>query len=228
MIALAMEMSSATGSVALLRDGQVIGERSWHEKHARAQHVFHAVPELLKESGLAVESIEAYLVGRGPGSYSGLRVAIIASRALALPGGRMVYTVSSGEALAFELARDRKEGPIAIVGDARRGTLWLGLFQVKNGQPACTMPWSVVAIDDLASKLPAGCLVVSPDWTRLGPVLLGLVLQGGGRVEPRDCFPQARYVGELALARWKAGVPSEPLVPIYVHPAVGTAAPAGA
>ena len=227
MIALAMEMSSATGSVALLRDGQVLGERSWHEKHVRAQHVFHAVPELLKESGLAVESIEAFLVGRGPGSYSGLRVAITASRALALPGGRLVYTVSSGEALAFELARDRKEGPIAIVGDARRGTLWFGLFEVKDRQLTCTGPWSVVASGDLASKLPAGCLVASPDWTRLGPVLSGLGGQGI-HVEPRDCFPQARFVGELALGKWKAGVPSEALVPIYVHPAVGTAAPAGA
>lgn len=224
MIALAIELSSVAGSVALFRDGQVIAERSWREKYVRAQQVFRALPEMLEETHLTVDAIGAFLVGRGPGSYSGLRVAITAARVMALPGNSLVYTVSSGEALALEVARDMKDGNIAIMGDARRETLWLGMFEVKDRQVTCTLPWAVVAIGDVASRLPAGSVIASPDWTRLEPALSGLGIRG----VQQERFPQARYVGELALAKWKAGLPSEPLVPIYVHPAVGATTPLGA
>ena len=224
MIELAVELSSVEGSIALLRDGKPADERSWLEKSARAQHIFHELPGLLAAGGVAAADLGGFLVGRGPGSYSGLRVAITAARSLALPGARPVYTVSSGEALALELAAERGPGEIAILGDARRGTLWLGLFRAAGGGVTAVIPWTVVAAGELAAKLPANCLVASPDAARLAPVLSGL---RGFDVIREDRHPRARWVGELAVARRNAGVPSEPLVPIYVHPAVGSAPAAG-
>ena len=93
-----------------------------------------------------------------------------------------------------------------------------------SGGVTAVIPWTVVAAGDLAEKLPANCLVASPDAARLAPVLSGL---RGFDVIREDRHPRARWVGELAVARRNAGVPSEPLVPIYVHPAVGSAPAAG-
>ena len=80
MIELAVELSSVAGSIALLRDGKPADERSWLEKSARAQHIFHELPGLLAAGGVAAADLGGFLVGRGPGSYSGLRVAITAAR----------------------------------------------------------------------------------------------------------------------------------------------------
>ena len=53
MIELAVELSSVAGSIALLRDGKPADERSWLEKSARAQHIFHELPGLLAAGGVA-------------------------------------------------------------------------------------------------------------------------------------------------------------------------------
>ena len=66
------------------------------------------------------------------------------------------------------------------------------------------------------AELPFGTLVVSPDWHKLSPILKGLNL----KCLEQDCFPKAKYVGQLALRKMELGLPSEPLTPIYTQPAV--------
>jgi tRNA threonylcarbamoyladenosine biosynthesis protein TsaB len=220
-IALALELSSRHGSAALLSGRSILAEETWDEKDYRGQHVFRILPGLLDKAALSLEAIDVFAVGRGPGSYSGMRVAITAAQGFALPGKKTVYTVSSGEALAQEIADSEKVSPIAIMGDARRGTVWFGVFDADREVLLQVKPWTVCAPDKLAAELPAGTLVVSPDWNKLSPVLKGLNL----KCLERDCFPKARLVGQLALRKLELGVPSEALVPIYTQPAV--AKPAG-
>ena len=132
MIALALELSSRHGSVALLSGHEVLAEETWDEKDFRGQHVFRVLPGMLRNASVTLEAIDLFAVGRGPGSYSGMRVAITAAQSFALPGRKTVYTVSSGEALAQEIADRETVSSIAIVGDARRGTVWFGLFEVRD------------------------------------------------------------------------------------------------
>jgi tRNA threonylcarbamoyl adenosine modification protein YeaZ len=216
MIALALELSSRHGSAALLSGREVLAEETWDEKDFHGQHVFNVLPDMLRKASLSLDAIDVFAVGRGPGSYSGMRVAITAAQAFALPGRKTVYTLSSGEALAQEIADREKVSPIAIVGDARRGTVWFGVFEVRDQVLSQVKSWAVLSPDKFAAELPPGTLVVSPDWQKLSPVLNGLNLRG----LEQDCFPKARIVGQLALRKLELGLPSEPLVPIYTQPAV--------
>jgi tRNA threonylcarbamoyladenosine biosynthesis protein TsaB len=225
-IALALELSSRHGSAALLSGQEILAEETWDEKDFRGQHVFKILPGMLRKAALSLDVIDVFAVGRGPGSYSGMRVAITAAQGFALPGTKTVYTLSSGEALAQEIAvagRDEAGQPrptdaatIAIVGDARRGTVWFGVFEVRDQGLSQVKSWTVLAPDKLAAELPPGTLVVSPDWHKLSPILKGLNI----KCLEQDCFPKARIVGQLALRKIELGLPSEPLVPIYTQPAV--------
>lgn len=220
MIALALESSSLRGSAALFSDDRLLVEESWNEKEVRPQYVFEALPRLLAKASVKIEEVDRFIAGRGPGAYSGLRVALTAAQALALPGGKPVFAVSSGEALALESAKREDAPVVAVTGDARRGTLWLGVFEVRDGEARTLKPWAAPAVSDLPALLPPGCVLVSPDATRLSPALAELRLSHV-RWVPEDRCPTAEYVGRCGLERMRKGMPSEPLSPIYMHPAVG-------
>jgi tRNA threonylcarbamoyl adenosine modification protein YeaZ len=213
MIVLALELSSPHGSVALLRDATVLAQDSWSEKNVRSQHVFSVLPDLLKSAAIALEDVELFAVGRGPGSYSGTRVAITAARALALPGNRPVFALSSGEALAAEFAEQASH--VVVLGDARRGKLWAGIF----AGPEMTMPWSLLTPDELPAKIPAGAIALTSDAHRVFPMFgksASEVFQSLENSHP----PKAEFVGKVALRKLQAGITSESLTPIYMHPAV--------
>ncbi|MBN1268928.1 MAG: tRNA (adenosine(37)-N6)-threonylcarbamoyltransferase complex dimerization subunit type 1 TsaB [Kiritimatiellae bacterium] len=212
---LALELSTQSGSAALAEGDKLIAERTWDERAHSGQAVFAFLPALLKEAGWSLEEVDVFAAGRGPGSYSGLRMAVSAVRALALPGGKAVFCVNSGAALAHEVAIAQKTGRVAVCGDARRERAWYGIFRATGGDVEREGEWGLAPADDLDQVLPADALRVSPDWSRLR-----IPASPRGPWIREDRPPQARYVAELAAQRMARGVTSEPLAPIYVHPPV--------
>ncbi|HBA85753.1 MAG TPA: tRNA (adenosine(37)-N6)-threonylcarbamoyltransferase complex dimerization subunit type 1 TsaB [Verrucomicrobia bacterium] len=217
MIALAFEMSTRQGSLALFSGGKLLGMKTWNDEGARSQTLFELLPQVLGEAGLRLEQVEAFVVGRGPGSYTGLRVALTAARSLALPKDLQVYTLNSGLAFAAEIFAGSSARQAAVIGDARRERLWIGVFQ-REGL-AQSLDWTLIPIAELPRHLAEGTTVVSPDWARLVSVLpVGQV--DGVTWEQADRCPTADWLGRVGLERWAQGVASEPLTPIYMHPPV--------
>lgn len=203
MITLGIECSSRQGSLALLRDGEVIGEKSWIADRVRHNTIFQTLETLMDEAKVAYSDIDLFAVGRGPGSFSGMRMSFAIAQALALPDKKEVRAVSSGAALALAAARAGAKD-IAVVGDARRGQVWIGLFQaVDGGGIRLVKDWELVAYDAVA--VPDGAVVVSPEAERLTNIFPEI---GEAR------FPHAKEVAELAQ------LGSEELEPLYMHPPV--------
>lgn len=205
MITLGIECSTSQGSAALLKDGEVLAETAWTAERIRHGVLFHALEELRSAAQVSFDEISGYAVGRGPGSFSGMRLAFAAAQALALPSKADVRAVSSGTALALALARKGFE-QICVVGDARRGQVWYGFFQtLKNGGVRLSEPWKLIPYEEV--EVPDDALVVSPDAERLNKYFPAI---GTAR------FPHAREVAELASSQ----IASEPLEPLYMHPPV--------
>jgi len=206
MIVLGIELSSRQGSLALLKDGTVLAEKTWIGENVRHNILFQTLEALLSDAGMSYSEISLYAVGRGPGSFSGMRMAFAVAQALALPDKTEVRTVSSGAALASAVAREPGAGQIAVVGDARRGQVWYALFQCsENGAVEVSEPWKLVPYEEV--RVPEGTLVVSPEAERLTKIFPGI---GAPR------FPLARDVAELALRQTEP----EPPEPLYMHPPV--------
>jgi len=216
---LAIELSTAQGSLALFVDEQLITERTWNEKAYRSQHIFHMLPEMLKDVSLLPSDIDTYIIGRGPGNYSGLRIGITTARSMALPGQKKVFALSSGEALAAETAEREGVSTVAVIGDARREMLWLGVYRLRGMMMETQMPWTVIRKDMITRHLSGSCTVITSDWERLAPLLKEMNTSELSVIEePR--YPSAKYVGKTGLLKIGAGEPSEPLIPIYSHPPV--------
>ncbi len=200
----AIELSSKHGSIALVEDGAVVAEKSWVEDFKNRQQLFDAMAGL----GVDWDSVDCFAAGRGPGAFSGLRISFSVVNSLAAPGGKPVYALNSGAALAAQLGAART----AVVGDARRGQVWAGLLSGRDLEGE----FQLLERDELAGFIPADALVVSPDHDRLEELL-----QNFQTLESADpIFPTAGKLGELVFQRLENGIGSEPFEPLYMHPPV--------
>ncbi|MCX6993301.1 MAG: tRNA (adenosine(37)-N6)-threonylcarbamoyltransferase complex dimerization subunit type 1 TsaB [Kiritimatiellaeota bacterium] len=217
MLILSIDQSTETGSAAILDDQRLVAERHWADTRLSRQQLFPSLKAMLMETGLELGAIQLYVVGVGPGSYSGLRVALAAARAMALAGKTPVYGVTSAETLAWQAAEAARAARVRIVGDARRDQWWTRCFRKCD---VCMSPvgdWALV--HSSAFRAGDGEVVATSDWARIGALLQAAVPPAVTLIA-RAFLPDAATLGRLAIARLTQGLASEPLTPIYLHPAV--------
>jgi len=161
---LAIESSTPHASIALLRDGAILGISEWMSSRDAGNRPWEHASAILSQNRLSPDSVDLYAAGLGPGSYSGLRVSLMAIRGMAMPDYRSVCGVSSGEALAAALLVDQDIGTLAVVGDARRNRVWFALFErAADGTATIMGDYELTSCDELRTKLPAGTTIASPD-----------------------------------------------------------------
>jgi tRNA threonylcarbamoyladenosine biosynthesis protein TsaB len=112
----AFDTATSVTSCALVRDGELLGSRL-----AEARTVLAAADELLREAGVAPRDLDGLVVGRGPGSFTSIRIGLATARGLAYALDLPVAGVSTLRAFA---------GGDAVI-DARRGEVFTG-----EGAPA--------------------------------------------------------------------------------------------
>ncbi len=200
----AIELSSRFGSVALVENGQVVLEKSWEENFKNRQQLFDSIAEL----GVDWATVDCFAVGRGPGAFSGMRIGFTVANTLAAPDKKPVYALNSGAALSAQLGAEQT----AVVGDARRGKVWAGVFSGTE----LVKEFKLMELDELSAFVPDGTLVVSPDHDRLTELLADFKILDSA--EP--VFPTAGKLGELVCQRLQNDIPSEPIEPLYMHPPV--------
>ncbi len=218
MLILAMDQSTTRGSLALLQDGHPFAEETWMDDRRRSRQLFERLSALLARTSTNLSQVDCLAVGLGPGSYTGLRIALSAALGLALPDQRRVYGVSSAEALAGAILAETGAESVMVIGDARRRQLWAMVFAPRDGRCTAITPWLLSPPDKLADM--AASIWVTPDWERIGS-LLQAQAPNACRLIEESRLPSAVAVGQTAWHRISADIPSDPLAPIYLHAAVG-------
>jgi tRNA threonylcarbamoyladenosine biosynthesis protein TsaB len=133
---LAIETSTEACSVAVWIDGRVL-ERFEIAPRRHTELVLPWAGELLAEAGITKSELDAIAVGRGPGAFTGVRLAVALVQGMALALDKPVLPISTLAALALPAAQARhdastaEESPPRILAaiDARMGELYLGLFR---------------------------------------------------------------------------------------------------
>ena len=216
---LALDQSTAQGTLAILDDDKVILERSWTDSRAASRQVYSIISELGTSGMLDLSAIDLFVAGLGPGSFTGMRIAVTAIRAMALPGRKLTRGVSSGRALAWARLTVHEGGEALVAGDARRDRYWLARFTMANGAIRPITQWTLVGRQEAQPWLVPGALFLSPDWDRI-PELGAAARAAGMQVVEGPQAATAGDVGRLALLEYRQGLPPEPMEPIYIHPAV--------
>ena len=153
---LALDTSMGACSAALLAmDGAartlVLREALMARGHAEA--LMPMVAEVMQESGTAFASLDLIAATVGPGSFTGVRIAIAAARGLALVTHAGLFGTDSLSVMAHSVLASGAVGaaPFAIAVDARRGMLYLGLYD--EAARKIEGPW-LIAPDEAADSLP--------------------------------------------------------------------------
>jgi len=188
-LVLAFDTATPIATIALVRGGSVLGERT-----SRAASVLADAEVLLRDSGLSPAAVDAVVVGTGPGSFTGIRIGLAAARGLQLSLGVPVAGVSTLDALAAGC-----RGVMPVVDAQRRE-----VFTLDGGYPVACRP------DELAFE--PGTIGVGD-----GAVRYRLQLEAMGAEIPPDGdsvhLPRAVHHARLAMEFGDA----ERVEPIYVR-----------
>jgi tRNA threonylcarbamoyladenosine biosynthesis protein TsaB len=187
-LVLSFDTATTEASVALLRDGALLGERS-----NRAAALLAEADALLSEAGLGPGDLDRLVVGIGPGSFTGLRVGLAAARGLALARELPVAGVSSLAALAAAAP-----GALPVI-DARRSEVF-----VDDGEPRVCAPSEL--------RLAPGRLCVGD-----GAVRYRAELEAAGGVVPPDESELHRIRARFHAALATAFGPADELEPLYLR-----------
>ncbi|MCE5232726.1 MAG: tRNA (adenosine(37)-N6)-threonylcarbamoyltransferase complex dimerization subunit type 1 TsaB [Mizugakiibacter sp.] len=213
---LAIETATEACSVALLR-GDVLHERSELAPRRHAELVLPMAEAVLAEAGVARAQLHGIAFGRGPGAFTGVRLAVSVAQGLALALDLPVLPVSSLAALALEAPADA--AAILAVIDARMGEVYAGTFlRADDGMLQALGGESVGAAATLALPAAAAWSVVGSGWGAYGDALAAR-LPSPPRWAEADRYPQARHVARLAAPRLAAGqgLPAEQALPVYLR-----------
>jgi tRNA threonylcarbamoyladenosine biosynthesis protein TsaB len=199
-ILLAVDTSTMTTSVAVVETGGRVRAAGKSVATPASDNLMPLIERALADAGIGLPAIDAYAVGAGPGSFTGLRIGMATVKGLAFATGKPVWAVSSLEALAMS-APIAEEVLVCAVINAMRGEVFAGWYR-RSGvdQIQALGPERVMTPAELvawSAELPAGSRVLVGD----GAVLYRTELAAVGTVPDEIMTPSAEAVGRLALSR---------------------------
>jgi tRNA threonylcarbamoyladenosine biosynthesis protein TsaB len=151
---LALDAATEACSAALLVDGEV-SERFEVLGRGHAERLLPMVQEVLAEAGVALAAVDAIAFGRGPGSFTGLRIGAGVTQGLAFGAGCRVVPVSDLAALAARAAVARGERFVLACLDARMSQVyWAAYDCLDPAAPVALTPEAVSDPGDVAGDIP--------------------------------------------------------------------------
>lgn len=215
---LAMDTATRRASVALCRGEEVIGEDS-QEVTTHSEGLIALIDRILRRGGHTVHEIEAVVCGRGPGSFTGLRIGLATAKGLCLATGKPLVCISSLLPLALAAAEaGGDERWIVALLDARRGEVYAGLFRGGKPRGAEVVRQPEALADWLPPEEP---LLLVGDGALAYRERLGALLGDRVTLAPEPCHViEARHLARAALPRVAAGDFDDlhRAVPLYIRP----------
>ena len=175
------------------------------------------VDELLGEADLRVQDLDALAFGRGPGAFTGVRIASSVVQGLAFAANLPVLPVSTLAAMAQGC--DKQDINIISAIDARMSEIYVGVFCFDSeNNLSIVMQEQVCRPEDFAFQSESACFGVGSGWASYAGILeeqFSAQLEGVNA----DYFPKASDILQLALRDYENGdvLSSAEAVPVYLR-----------
>jgi tRNA threonylcarbamoyladenosine biosynthesis protein TsaB len=217
---LAIDTSSLACSVALQRDSEVI-ERHAEQERQHTRLLVPMIRDVLQEAGLVPADLDAIVLGNGPGSFIGMRIAASVAQGLAHGAGIGIVPVSSLAAIAVEVFEHCDAAEVVVAQDAHLGEVYLGAWH--RGEQQKPEPLfderlhGQTAILELDQAHADTRVAAGFGWQRYPQLLVANEERIGQRSDV--LYPHARYLVPLAADAMAKGLPIDPqdLVPAYLR-----------
>jgi tRNA threonylcarbamoyladenosine biosynthesis protein TsaB len=216
---LAVETATEACSAALYLDGEVI-ERYHVSPRDHAQLILPMIDGLMAEAGLRLSALDALAFGRGPGSFTGVRIATGVIHGIALGGDLPVVPVSTLAAVAQEFFdRNARGGDTAFTAmDARMGEIYFAVYQRDESGFAALLGEEKVTPAEAITFPDVSGVGIGTGWGVYRDVLAGKLAGRVGLIET-DNLPRAGAVARLGAHGYAMGlaVDVEEAQPVYLR-----------
>jgi len=216
MILLALDTSTDRAAFGLESESGAIVSTSTEPARRHGRDLVPRLADALAAAGLKVRDVEVIAVGVGPGSYTGLRVGLMAAKTLAYATGAALVGFDSLEGIARNAPAHARR--VSVVADAQRGQVYAADFiHEAGGPPRCVRATQVEPLAAWLARLEPETIVLGPALE--APRIRSLLPATLELADPVFNYPDGR--GLLALARevWATGRRDDPwlLEPQYLR-----------
>lgn len=151
MIVLSIDSSSKVATVALLDENNLIAEYTLNNKLEHSTLIMDIIDKLLIDSNLSIDDVDGFVVSKGPGSFTGLRIGMATVKGLSFGANKPYVSISSLDALAYSVASF--DGIICPIMDALRDSVYTCLYKSNNGNLEKILDYSALELDELINLL---------------------------------------------------------------------------
>lgn len=215
---LAVDTATEACSAALLVGDKLYSR--WEEApRDHTRKILPMVQAVLEDAGISLSALDAIAFGRGPGSFTGVRIGIGVAQGLAFGAGVPLIGISTLAAMAQGAYRLDGAEQVLTAIDARMNEVYFGRYELIDGRMQLVGDEVVsdpAALVDVRGKLAGPVTCVGTGFETYGETLSGLADE---LAVSQVRFPAAEDMLPLARAAWLAGeaVPVEQATPVYLR-----------
>lgn len=210
---LALDTSTEYCSAALWRDGALF-DRVERAGQRHSELLIEMIRAVLKSGGVDVRQLAAIATTVGPGSFTGVRIAIAVAQGLAFGAKVPAVGIGTLEAIAWGCNADR----VVVANDARMGEVYCAAFTRSESELSTLWGPVLASPNAVPSVTGRGFAGAGSGFTVYRDALMGAWREAVTNVID-DAYPSARHVAELAARKFARGetVCAELLAPVYVR-----------
>ncbi|HIP52488.1 MAG TPA: tRNA (adenosine(37)-N6)-threonylcarbamoyltransferase complex dimerization subunit type 1 TsaB [Chromatiales bacterium] len=216
---LAIETATESCSASLYIDGETREQFAFAPRE-HSNLILEMMQALLAEAEIRVAALDVLAFGRGPGSFTGVRIAAGVAQGTAFAAGLPVAPVSTLAALAQGCVRETGGERVAAAIDARMNEVYWGTYVADTrGCVVPVRPEEVVPAQNITIPDGRGWVGVGSGWAAYGAVLKARLGDALTKPAQADRLPRAHDVAFLAAhmaARGELVAPEE-AVPVYLR-----------
>lgn len=215
---LAIETTGMCGSVALVGDGVCVGEFTLQTKVTHSRRLLNTIDYLFRQTECDWSCIDGIAVSLGPGSFTGIRIALSTAKGLAMAAGKPLIGVSTLDAIAAQFAYLDK--PLCVVLDARKKEVYAAFYDcLSDGSVKRTSEYLVMPPEQLAARISVPTVMAGDGAALYGDLFQTLLADNALLMDGVCCFPRATSIGKLAWPSLQKHEYHDPasVLPLYVR-----------
>ncbi len=215
---IAIDTATEACSAAFLLDGEIVSRYELAPR-THTERLLPMLNELLAETELKLKEFDALAFGRGPGSFTGVRIAAAAAQGIALSADLPVIAVSTLAAMAQRAMDELGAESVLTAIDARMNEVYWGIYQ-KNSQGLATalIDESVIPPEKVTVPGSGSWVGVGTGWGAYSEVLSKRLSDSTIKISA-EYYPDAASICRLAKPLFDAGkaAPAEHAIPVYLR-----------
>ncbi len=215
---LSIETSTMLGGVAVMDDRQgLIAETKLNVKTTHSERLMSVIQQVLSQSDLGLEDIDAFAVAIGPGSFTGLRIGLSTAKGLAYATGKPLVTVPTLEAFAWNFPYCRY--PVCLMLDARKREVYAAVFRWESSGFERVVGEMSIKPEDLLRQLPAVTLFAGEGVTLYREMITELMGDRAVIASQEKMVPSPANVAMMGMVKAARGefVGASEAVPLYIR-----------